>query len=182
MPESYQEKLKRVRAPRVHLTYEVETDGARVVKELPFVMGVIGNFSGTHPTQELRPLKDRQFIEINRDTFDTVMKRMGPGVQMRVENTIEGNGTTIPVQLAFNSLADFEPASVIQQVEPLKKLLETRNRLRDLISKVDRSAELENILEQVLKNTGDLKKLSSELGVNVDEGSEGGGTSDDQTR
>lgn len=182
MPESYQEKLKRVRAPRVHLTYEVETDGARVVKELPFVMGVIGNFSGSHPTQELRPLEERQFVEINRDTFDSVMKRMGPGVQMRVENTMEGNGTTIPVQLAFNSLADFEPASVIQQVEPLKKLLETRNRLRDLISKVDRSAELEGILEQVLKNTADLQKLSSELGVKVDEGSNAGGTSDDENK
>ena len=84
------------------------------------------------------------------------MKRMSPGLEMRVENTIEGNGTTIPVQLAFNSLSDFEPASIIQQVEPLKKLLETRNRLRDLVSKVDRSAELEGILEQVLKNTADL--------------------------
>jgi type VI secretion system protein ImpB len=167
MPESTQEKLKRVRSPRVHITYEVETDGARVVKELPFVMGVIGNFSGSHPTQELRPLEERKFVEISRDNFDNVMKRMTPGLQMRVENTIEGNGTTIPVQLAFNSMADFEPAKVIEQVEPLKKLLETRNRLRDLISKVDRSAELEGILEQVLKNTDDLQKLSSELGVSA---------------
>lgn len=170
MPESVHEKLKRVRTPRVHLTYEVETDGARVIKELPFVMGVIGNFSGSHPTQELRPLEERKFVEINRDNFDAVMKRMGPGLQLTVENTIEGNGTTIPVQLAFNALSDFEPANIIQQVEPLKKLLETRNRLRDLASKVDRSAELEGILEQVLKNTSDLQRLSSELGL----ASEGG--------
>ena len=146
MPESTQEKLSRVRKPRVHITYEVETDGARVIKELPFVMGVIGNFSGSHPTQQLRPLEERKFVEINRDNFDSVMKRMGPGLQMSVENTIEGNGTTIPVQLAFNSMSDFEPANVIKQVEPLTKLLETRNRLRDLISKVDRSTELETIL------------------------------------
>jgi len=167
MPESVHEKLKRVRRPRVHITYEVETDGARIVKELPFVMGVIGDFSGSHPTQELRPLEERKFVEINRDNFDSVMKKMGPGLQTRVENTIEGNGTMIPVQLEFNSLGDFEPAKVIQQVEPLKKLLETRNRLRDLVSKVDRSAELEGILEQVLKNTEDLRKLSAELGVNA---------------
>jgi len=168
MPESYQEKLKRVRSPRVHLTYEVETEGARVIKELPFVMGVLGNFSGTHPTQELRPLEERKFIEINRDNFNDVMKKIGPGVEMRVENTIAGDGTTFGVQLAFNSMKDFEPASIIQQVEPLKKLLDTRNRLRDLVSKVDRSAELEGILEQVLKNEPDLKRLSSELGAQGD--------------
>ena len=180
MPESVHEKLKRVRTPRVHLTYEVETDGARVVKELPFVMGVIGNFSGSHPTQELRPLEERKFVEINRDNFDAVMKRMTPGLQMSVENTIEGNGTTIPVQLAFNSISDFEPANIIQQVEPLKKLLETRNRLRDLVSKVDRSAELETILEQVLKNTSDLERFSSELGLAGAGGNapSGGGPSD----
>jgi len=147
------------------MKYEVETEGAKVIKELPFVMGVIGNFSGSHPTQKLDPLEERKFIEISRDNFDPVMKRMTPGVQMRVENTIEGDGTMLPVQLAFNSLSDFEPANVIQQVEPLKRLLDTRNRLRDLISKVDRSAELEGILEQVLKNTDDLQRLSSELGA-----------------
>jgi type VI secretion system protein ImpB len=176
MPESTQEKLKRVRSPRVHITYEVETDGARVVKELPFVMGVLGNFSGSHPTQPLRPLEERKFVEINRDNFDAVMKRMTPGVEMTVENTIEGNGTTIPVQLAFNSLEDFEPARIIEQVEPLKKLLETRNRLRDLVSKVDRSAELEGIVEQVLKNSSDLKKLSSELGLRTEDSSTSGGS------
>ena len=111
------------------------------------------------------------------------MKRMSPGLQTRVENTIEGNGTTIPVQLAFNSLSDFEPAAIIEQVEPLKKLLETRNRLRDLVSKVDRSAELEKIVEQVLKNTADLEKLSSELGVKPDGGpSDSAGPADDRSK
>jgi type VI secretion system protein ImpB len=180
MPESTQEKLKRVRPPRVHITYDVETEGAKVVKELPFVMGVLGNFSGTHPTQPLRPLEERKFVEINRDNFDSVMKRMTPGLEMRVENTIEGNGTTFNVQLAFNSLSDFEPANVIKQVEPLKKLLETRNRLRDLISKVDRSAELENILENVLKHPDDLAKLSSELGLKTEAGADGGTTPDSE--
>jgi len=165
MPESYQEKLKRVRSPRVHLTYEVETEGATVVKELPFVMGVLGDFSGPNPTQKVPPLEERKFIEINRDNFNDVMKKIGPGVDMRVENTIAGDGTTFSVQLAFNSMKDFEPASIINQVPELKRLLDKRNRLRDLASKVDRSAELEGILEQVLKNDTDLQKLSSELGA-----------------
>jgi type VI secretion system protein ImpB len=180
MPESTQEKLKRVRPPRVHLLYEVETEGAMVIKELPFVMGVLGNFSGSHPTQPLRPLEERKFVEINRDNFDSVMKRMSPGLEMRVENTIEGNGTTFNVQLAFNSLSDFEPANIIKQVEPLKKLLETRNRLRDLVSKVDRSAELENILEKVLKDPEDLAKLSSELGAKTEGGAEASPTPDSE--
>jgi type VI secretion system protein ImpB len=182
MPESVHEKLKRVRAPRVHITYEVETDGARIVKELPFVMGVIGNFSGSHPTQELKPLEERKFVEINHDNFDNVMRKMSPGIEMRVENTMEGNGTSIPVRLAFNGMADFEPANVIQQVEPLKKLLDTRNNLRDLISKIDRSAELERIVEQVLKNPGDLQALSSELGIKADEGAAADGAADDKTK
>jgi type VI secretion system protein ImpB len=164
MPESIQEKLERVRAPRVHLTYEVETEGARVVKELPFVMGVVADFSG-NPTKPLQPLEDRKFIEVNRDNFDDVMKRMTPGLNMRVPNTIKGDDTDLPVELTFNSMSDFEPASVIRQVEPLQKLLDVRNRLRDLASKVDRSSELEGILEQVLQNTDDFKKLSSELGL-----------------
>ena len=163
MGESIQQKLKRVRKPRVHITYDVETEGARIVKELPFVMGVVGDFSG-NPTKELAPLEQRKFVEIDRDNFNDVMKRMTPGLNMRVENTIAGDGSEMGVQFEFNSLADFEPAAIVRQVEPLQKLMETRNKLRDLVAKIDRSQDLENILEQVLKNTDDLKKLSDELG------------------
>lgn len=164
MAESIHEKLKRVRKPRVHITYEVETEGAVVEKELPFVMGVLGDFSG-NPTQKLKPLKDRKFIQIDRDNFNDVMKRMSPGLNMRVENTIKGDGSEMAVQLKFDKIEDFEPVNVVQQVEPLKKLLETRDKLRDLLTKVDRSEDLESVLEQVLENTDDLKKLSAELGI-----------------
>jgi type VI secretion system protein ImpB len=167
--ESVHQKLKRVRKPRVHITYEVETEGAVVEKELPFVVGVVGDFSG-HPTEKLKPLKDRKFIQIDRDNFDDVMKRMTPGLNVRVENTLANDGTEMPVQLKFESLSDFEPANVARQVEPLRKLLETRDKLRDLLTKIDRSEDLESVLEQVLKNTDDLKKFSSELGVAVPEG------------
>jgi len=172
MSESVHEKLKRVRKPRVHITYDVETEGAVVQKELPFVVGVVGDFSG-NPTEKLKPLKDRKFIQIDRDNFNEVMKRMTPGLNLRVENTMAGDGTEMAVQLQFDSMDDFEPTNVAKQVEPLRKLLETRDKLRDLLTKVDRSEDLENVLEQVLKNTEELKKLSSELGVEAPSG-EGG--------
>jgi len=168
MAESIHEKLKRVRKPRVHITYEVETEGAVVEKELPFVVGVLGDFSG-NPTEPLKPMKDRKFIQIDRDNINDVMGRMTPGLNLRVENTLKGDGSEMAVQLKFNSMDDFEPANVVKQVEPLKKLLETRDRLRDLLTKVDRSEDLESVLEQVLANTEQLKKLSADLGVSVPE-------------
>jgi type VI secretion system protein ImpB len=164
MAESIHEKLKRVRKPRVHITYDVETEGAVVENELPFVMGVMGDFSGD-PTEPLKPLKDRKFIQIDRDNFNDVMARMTPGLNIRVENTLTGDGSEMAVQLKFNSMEDFEPARVVKQVEPLRKLLETRDKLRDLLTKVDRSEDLESVLEDVLENTDRLKKLSEELGV-----------------
>lgn len=164
MSSSIHDKLKRVRKPRVHITYEVETEGAVVEKELPFVVGVMGDFSG-NPTEPLKPIKDRKFIQIDRDNINDVMKRMTPGLNLRVENTLKGDGSEMAVQLKFESMEDFEPAAVTNQVEPLKKLLETRNKLRDLLTKVDRSEDLESVLEQVLQNTEELKKLSAELGV-----------------
>jgi type VI secretion system protein ImpB len=167
--ESIHEKLKRVRRPRVHITYEVETEGAEIVRELPFVVGVLGDFSGD-PTQQLRPLSERKFIQIDRDNFNDVMARMTPGLNLRVENKLTGDGTEMAVGLKFNAIEDFEPARVAEQVPALRALLETRNKLRDLMSKVDRSEQLENLLEQVLKNESELKALSSELGLGKQEG------------
>ncbi|TWU45187.1 hypothetical protein Q31b_03580 [Novipirellula aureliae] len=165
MAESQQKKLSRVRKPRVHITYDVETEGAEVVKELPFVVGVMGDFSGD-PTEKLKPLKDRKFIQIDRDNFNDVLTRMTPGLNMRVENTLANDGSEMSVNLEFNKIEDFEPANIVDQVEPLKKLMETRDKLRDLATKIDRSDDLENVLEQVLSNTDQLKQLSGELGVN----------------
>lgn len=167
--ESVQKKLDRVRKPRVHITYDVETEGAMVQKELPFVVGVIGDFSGD-PTEPLKPLKDRKFIQIDRDNFNDVMARMTPGVKMKVDNTLADDGSQLSVDLAFKSMEDFEPGRMVQQVEPLRKLMETRNQLRDLLSKADRSEELEGILEKVLQNTDDLSKLGEQLGVEKKEG------------
>src|SRR5579864_426336 len=164
MSASVHEKLSRVRKPRVHITYEVETEGAMIERELPFIVGVLGDFSGD-PTQPLRPLSERKFIQIDRDNFNDVMARMTPGARLRVDNTLAGDGSQMAVDLKFNSLDDFEPARVAEQIPALKALLETRNKLRDLMSKVDRSEELEGLLEQVLQNEEQLKKFSSDLGL-----------------
>ncbi len=169
---SIHEKLQRVRKPRVHIKYEVETEGAMVERELPFVVGVMGDFSGD-PTEPLKPLKDRKFIQIDRDNFNDVMRRMTPGLQMKVDNTLKGDGSQIPVSLRFDSIEDFEPGRVVQQVEPLRKLQETRDRLRDLMSKVDRSEELEALLERVLQNNNEISALSSALGGGTS-GNDGG--------
>ena len=163
--ESIHSKLERVRKPRVHIKYEVETEGAVVEKELPFVVGVLADLSGNNPTEQLKPMKDRRFIQIDRDNIDDVMARMTPGLAFKVNNTLKGDGSQMAVELKFNSMDDFEPGKVVQQVEPLRKLLETRNKLRDLLTKVDRSDELEQMLEKVLQNPDDLEKLKAELGI-----------------
>ena len=159
---SIHDKLERVRRPRVHIKYEIETEGAVVEKDLPFVVGVLGDFSGD-PTQPLKPFKERKFIQIDRDNFDEVLARMTPGLALRVPNMLTGDGSEVAVDLVFNSMDDFEPAQVVQQVPALRKLLETRNQLRDLMSKADRSEELEALLERVLQNNAELAQLAGEL-------------------
>jgi type VI secretion system protein ImpB len=173
MPESVQKKLTRVRKPRVHITYEVETEGATVVKDLPFVVGVMGDFSG-NPTEPLKPLKDRKFVSIDRDSFDEVMRRMTPGLEMRVANTLADDGSEMAVQLKFSSIEDFEPAKVVEQVEPLRKLLDTRNRLRELLSAVDRADGLESELEKILQSDDAMKKLAGEMGIGGSQDAAGG--------
>jgi type VI secretion system protein ImpB len=165
---SVHDKLNRVRKPRVHISYEVETEGAQVQRELPFVVGVMGDFSGD-PTTPLRPLAERKFTQIDRDNFNDVMARMAPGLNLKVDNTLADDGSQMGVNLKFNSMDDFEPARIVDQVPALKALMETRNKLRDLMSKVDRSDELEGLLEQVLQNDAELKSLSSQLGLDKKE-------------
>jgi type VI secretion system protein ImpB len=172
MSDSIHDKLKRVRKPRVHLTYDVETNGAAVEKELPFVLGVMGDYSGDNVDAK-KELKDRKFAQIDRDNFDEIMGKVAPGLNFKVDNTLEGDGSEIGVDLAFNSMEDFEPHRIVEQVEPLKKLLETRNKLRDLLTKADRSDDLETLLEDVLQNTASLNALYGELGLDAKKEEEG---------
>jgi len=162
--ESIHKKIDRVRKPRVHISYDVETEGASVQKELPFVVGVMGDFSGD-PSVALKPLKDRRFVQIDRDNFDDVLKSMTPGLNLKVKNTLKNDDSEFAVNLKFETMEDFEPAAIVNQVAPLKTLLETRNKLRDLSTKADRSDELESILERVLNNEADLSELATAVGA-----------------
>jgi type VI secretion system protein ImpB len=167
MSDSIHDKLKRVRKPRVHITYDVETNGAVQEKEIPFVMGVMGDYSGDN-TENKKALKDRKFSQIDRDNFNEVMSNVNPQVNMKVENTLEGDNSEMSVNLDFNNMEDFEPQNIVEKVDPLKKLMETRNKLRDLLTKADRSEDLENLLEEVLSSTDALASLQGELGTDDD--------------
>ncbi|NSX53737.1 type VI secretion system contractile sheath small subunit [Parasulfitobacter algicola] len=159
---SVHDKLEKVRKPRVHIKYEVETEGAMVEKELPFVVGVLGDFSGD-PTEDLKPFGQRKFVQIDIDNFDAVMKRMTPGLRMKVENALTDDDSLMNVDLKFSKMEDFEPAAIVDQVPALKKLLESRNQLRDLLSKADRSEELELLLEEILQDNDAVKKMVDEI-------------------
>ncbi len=168
MSDSIHDKLNRVRKPRVHITYDVETNGTVSEKELPFAMGVMGDYSGDN-TEGKKSLKERKFSQIDRDNFNDLMGKINPKLNFKVKNTLEDDGSEMAVDLDFNRMEDFEPQRVVQQVEPLKKLMETRNKLRDLLTKADRSEDLENILESVLSDTEALSALSGELGIGNEE-------------
>lgn len=169
MSGSVHDKLNRVRKPRVHITYEVETEGAAIERELPFIVGVMGDFAGD-PTEPLKPLAERKFTQIDRDNFNDVMARIAPGLNMKVENTLAGDGSEMAVNLKFKSIEDFEPARVAEQVPALKALMETRAKLRDMMSKVDNSQQLEELLDEVLQDDAKLKALSAQLGLDQKEG------------
>ena len=165
MADDVFKKIERVRKPRVHIKYDVYIGDATEKKEFPFVVGVLGDFSGS-PTAPLKELSKRNFVTIDRDNFNDVMAKMTPGANFRVENTLKGDGTEFGVALKFNSIEDFEPARVANQVEPLRKLLETREKLRDIMARADRYEDLEKLLEEVLKNTDQITKVSSALASN----------------
>jgi type VI secretion system protein ImpB len=164
MPESQQHKLDRVRKPRVHITYDVETNGAVVRKELPFVMGVMGDFSG-NPTNKPDPLSKRKFTEIDRDNFNDIMAKVSPELNLRVKNTLQEDDSEMGVQLKFSSMDDFDPARVVEQVPALKSLLDSRDQLRDLLTTMDRSEDLEALMEQVLSDSAKVQEAAGQMGV-----------------
>lgn len=164
MSDSVHQKLKRVRKPRVHITYDVETNGATETKEIPYVVGVLGDFSGDSDVAK-KSLKDRRFIDLKKDKFDQVMARLEPGVKMKVDDVLSGEeGKQMAVDLKFRSMEDFEPDRIVEQVEPLRNLMERRNQLRDLMAKADGSEELESLLEQILNDESKMGELKSQLG------------------
>lgn len=163
--DSVQKRLERVRPPRVQLSYDVEIGDAIESKELPFVMGVMGDFTGQQdPDKPLPKLKERKFVNVDLDNFDEVLDGMAPKASYRVKNKLSADGGEFAVNLQFKSLDDFSPEAVVQQVEPLRKLLEARTKLSDLRNKLAGNDKLEDVLSEVLSNTEKLKQLGQEAG------------------
>jgi type VI secretion system protein ImpB len=164
--DSTQHKLDRVRPPRVQITYDVEVGDAIEIKELPFVMGVLGDFTG-QPTEPLAKLKDRKFVEVTPDNFDTVIENMKPHLAFSVENKLskDPDAGNLKVDLNFKSMDDFSPENVARQVGPLRELLELRGRLSDLRGNMQGNDKLEELLRDAVSDKGKLDKLRSELGL-----------------
>jgi type VI secretion system protein ImpB len=161
--DSVQKRLERVRPPRVQLTYDVEIGDAIEQKELPFVMGVMGDFTGQpDPDKPVARLKDRKFVNVDLDNFDEVLGGMAPRASYRVKNKLSADGGEFAVNLDFKKLDDFRPEAVVEQVEPLRKLLEARTKLSDLRNKMAGNEKLEDVLGDVLSNTEQLQKLGQE--------------------
>jgi type VI secretion system protein ImpB len=164
MAESLQHTLDRVRSPRVQITYDVEIGDAIEMKEIPFVVGVLADLSGK-PDEPLPKVKDRKFVEIDRDNFNQVLAGMKPRLAYRVDNKLTDDDSKMAVELRFKSLDDFHPERVAEQVTPLRKLVEASKRLSDLLAKLDGNDKLDELLQDVLANTESIEKLGKEAGV-----------------
>ena len=166
MAESLQQKLSRVRRPRVHITYDVETNGAMQKVELPFVVGVMADLSG-QPASPLPSLKERKFTNIDRDNFNDVLSRAAPRLAIRVENKLTDAAGQMNVELNFKNIDDFDPDKVAAQGGPLKELLDMRHKLSQLMTKMEGNDKLEQMLGDILNNTEKAMTLAKELGVDA---------------
>jgi type VI secretion system protein ImpB len=172
MSESLQHKLDRVRRPRVQITYDVETNGAMVKTELPFVVGVMADLSG-QPKDPLRPIKERKFTPVDRDNFNDVLAKATPRLAMKVQNKLTDEDTKLAVELNFKHMDDFSPARVAEQIPALKEMLDMRQRLTQLLTKMEGNDKLEQLLGEVLGNSEKAAALAKELGLEAPtEGSE----------
>lgn len=161
MAESIHEKLKRVRKPHVHITMDIDGDGLPV-RELPFVLGVMSDLTGDQ--EDIKPLEDRRFIDIDRDNINDVMERLKPELKFKVDNVLSDEDKEFLVELGFNSMEDFEPGRIIEKVPMLKKLLAMRNQLDELSGVVEKSKGMDKLLESILQHAEKLTELSTQVG------------------
>jgi len=166
--ESLQKKVGRVRPPRVHITYDVHVGDAIEKRDLPFVVGVLADLSGM-PDKPLPPIAKRKFVSIDRDNVNDVMKKIEPRLAFKVPNRLSEDDTKLNVELRFDSMEDFQPAKVAQQITPLRKLLELRNSLANLRSSLIGNEKLESLLQEMIQNQEMLRQAGSEAGIKADE-------------
>jgi len=164
MVESLQHKLDRVRPPRVQITYDVEIGGAIVMKEIPFVVGIISDLAGV-PVDPLPKLKERKFVEIDRDNFNDIMEKVKPRLPLRVDNKLTNDNGHMSAELFFHSIEDFDPLNIVKQVEPLAKLYEARTHLKDLLTKLDGNDALDELLQEIIQSTQQRDAIKAELGI-----------------
>lgn len=160
MAESTQHKLDRVRPPRVQITYDVEIGNAIEKKELPLVVGILANLSGKPDTPPAK-LVERRFVDIDRDNFNEILSSISPRATLQVDNTISGDDSKLNVELRFNHIEDFDPVNLVKQVVPLRRLFEARQRLRDLLTKLDGNDDLDQLLQDVVANTEGLQEIKA---------------------
>lgn len=161
--QSLQHTLDRVRSPRVHITYDVEVGDSIELKEIPFVVGVLADLSG-NPEEPLPKLKDRKFVEIDRDNINNVLEGMKPRVSFRVDNKLGNEESKLAVELNFKSMDDFHPEQVSRQVTPIRKLVEAREKLSNLLNRLDGNDRLDELLQEVISSTDSLAELKKETG------------------
>ena len=162
MAESKQHWLDRNRPPRVHITYDVETGGAIEMKELPFLVGILADLSGK-PEEALPKLKERRFVEIDRDNFNEVLKAFAPRLAFKTDNKLTNDNSQLQVELKFRNMEDFGPVDVLKQIAPLAQLYEARQRLSDLLTKLDGNDALDGLLQAVIENSASQQELKQEL-------------------
>ena len=162
--ESLQKKIGRVRPPRVQITYDVQVGDAIEKKELPFVVGVLADLSGI-PEKALPPISKRKFVAIDRDNVNDVMKKIGPRLAFKVQNRLSEDDTRLNVELRFESMDDFQPARIAQQITPLRKLLDLRNSLANIRSSLIGNEKLDSLLQEVVQNQELLRQAGSEAGI-----------------
>ncbi|MDK3022004.1 type VI secretion system contractile sheath small subunit [Cupriavidus taiwanensis] len=160
MSNSLQKWVGRNRPPRVQISYDVEVGDAVEKRELPMVVGLLADLSG-QPAVPPPKLKERRFIEIDRDNFDEIMGKIAPRLELSVPDTMKGDAS-LKVELHFSKFGDFHPESLVAQVPRLAKLLEARQQLRDLLGKLDGNDELDVLLERIVNNADELKRVRSE--------------------
>ena len=170
MAESSQKFIARNRAPRVQIEYDVELYGAQKKVQLPFVMGVMSDLSGKSNV-EPPSVEDRKFLEIDVDNFDSRMKSMAPRAAFKVPNTLTGEGN-LAVDITFESMDDFSPAAIARKVEPLRKLLDARTQLANLITRMDGKTGAENLIAQAIQDPALLQALASAPSEDVEKDEE----------
>ena len=166
--ESLQKKVGRVRPPRVQITYDVQVGDAIEKRDLPFVVGVLADLSGM-PEKPLPPIPQRKFVAVDRDNLNDVMKKIGPRLAFKVPNRLNEDDTKLNVELNFESMDDFQPARVAQQITPLRKLLELRNSLANIRSSLVGNEKLDNLLQEIVQNQELLRQAGAEAGVHAAE-------------